>query len=741
MPRRKTSIDCNHLINFKHNLSPDLESSSTTRKNPSNHYHRRHKPKKYDPNKEAAQRAENWMRQKLHSSFYLHSSALHSFVVTRSKVDKQKGEDKPRYLRNPSGGGGKDKRNNHADCVVDWDTVKIVKVLAPTPDSSFDGSQISTQIQDGNDHTSTCALCLDTYVSPRITKCGHVYCFPCILRHFYVCDNDQRISDKSHANSMQYHRPRDSVAKCPCCFSYIQLSEIRPVQIVTIQSPKSRVGAGSNNNNNMSMTFQKCHRKRDCMVPFLPFQTNPTQNHQQQQPVSIRKRIDSNDLPNIYDSDAPFCRFNYLDMSMYIQHLQNDLSSLQLEMQSITEMYNNFKGQGVGSGDLDRYFITMAIEAVQVEHRSASTHVDEQTSLKKEQEIKYSSMNRIQVVPYSASSKLSCCNDASVEDDNELTKKKSSYRPRSNSMHLEPGTMYLDDDCVHFYQAADGQLSFLCSFNLKCLAHEFMDREQESTAMQSQISTDKSGGQHDNHDADFMKPPFPDIIQGQIIDVQSVHITPEIRNRMAFTSHLPLYIDINLVELNLTQYLSHRTREHFKHEFEQRKKKRQSLRNAEKRAKKMAEKEEFERIENLKRGIQTIDVNDEFFYPIRSSNEEEKDFVGEAFGPSLSSSRQEVPQSPNEVSSNNTNINNVHRSYGSVCASNGFFPTLDSSNNEAFPSLSTSTSTSNPTHVKIKNEGNKNVSPNIHKDPSTPQSKKKSKVVLFSTGGRRGYSK
>ena len=800
---RKTSIDCTHLLNFKTSIPSDTVSSSSTSSSRRN-YKNKHKQRKHDPKKQAAEREEKWTRQKLQSSFFLHSSASHSFVLARSpsklhhqQQQQQRGNgngnncshntslpsEKPRYLR--LHGLTQQNSSNDADAVVDWDAVRIVKVQVPTT-SYAHKDYVDAAI-------STCTICLDSFAAPRITKCGHVYCYSCILRHFHVSDNDNSMkkllaASTSAVTGSMNHRHRESIAKCPCCFNFIQLSEMKPVQFVTVQSPFRSSSNGSSGNGatakNVSMTFRKCHRKKGGLVPYLPFQTDtetnsgsPSKSAGDNDTVSIRKRVEANDIPSIKANDAPYCRFNYIDVTTYIQHLQNDLSSLQSEMESIIQMYKNLNiGMGnsattqasskiANNGNLDRYFVSMALEAVKGEHDAAVACSEEQLSLMNEQESRYANLNKVKVTPFQMNTVIQVKNDKSANttsvmnkdrsnsvcsvDSSESTKqkKKNNHRPRSNSMHLVPGTTYLDKDHVQFYQAVDGQLCFLCGFNLKCLAYEFMDKgpAKKITSGESKCELDS------NNESIQIRPPFPDVIHGQIIDVQTVHLTSEVRKRMPFTSHLPLYVDINLVELNLTQYLSPKTRDHFRGELEQRKKKRQAQRNSERKAKKKAQREEYERIEKLKEGMQSIDVNDEFFravLPETQQLQEEEVLVGEAFGPSISSTT--ASSSSQTISTSTPKLpevsyaNTIQRSYGSVCASNGFFPQVDASNDSAFPSLGASAfpslSTPSGTPVKAKNDSSQLSKIMKTQSPWVAKSKKKDKVVLFSTGGRRGYA-
>ena len=106
----------------------------------------------------------------------------------------------------------------------------------------------------------------------------------------------------------------------------------------------------------------------------------------------IRKGKDPNDILSIDNPNSPWCGFNYLDINTYVQHLQADfLTSLQCEMQLIaTDLYDNCKeSKIIGTtrnsksisknitSDLDRYFITVAIEAVQVKHNLPLSIVEE----------------------------------------------------------------------------------------------------------------------------------------------------------------------------------------------------------------------------------------------------------------------------------------------------------------------------------------------------------------------------
>ena len=81
------------------------------------------------------------------------------------------------------------------DKMLPWEDIAAVNVSAP----------IAIQ----------CPICLESPpLCPQITSCGHIFCFPCILRYLALGENQQR-SD--------YHK------KCPLCFAMISSKALRTV--------------------------------------------------------------------------------------------------------------------------------------------------------------------------------------------------------------------------------------------------------------------------------------------------------------------------------------------------------------------------------------------------------------------------------------------------------------------------------------------------------------------------------
>ncbi|KAL5333849.1 hypothetical protein BJX70DRAFT_379962 [Aspergillus crustosus] len=88
----------------------------------------------------------------------------------------------------------------NADVHLDWDSVLQVLVSAQTQGSS-------------------CPICLSTPVAPRMARCGHIFCLPCLIRFMHSTDDEKSLPEK-----------KARWKKCPICWDSIYISETRPVR-------------------------------------------------------------------------------------------------------------------------------------------------------------------------------------------------------------------------------------------------------------------------------------------------------------------------------------------------------------------------------------------------------------------------------------------------------------------------------------------------------------------------------
>ena len=113
--------------------------------------------------------------------------------------------DKARYVHANYRFIVKPDRNYHAQAVdadvyLEWDSILQILVSAET-------------------QATSCPICLSTPVAPRMAKCGHIFCLPCLIRYMHSTDDSNPTLEK-----------RARWKKCPICEDSIYISETRPVR-------------------------------------------------------------------------------------------------------------------------------------------------------------------------------------------------------------------------------------------------------------------------------------------------------------------------------------------------------------------------------------------------------------------------------------------------------------------------------------------------------------------------------
>ena len=104
-----------------------------------------------------------------------------------------------RFVVDPRGDYRKQVAN--ADENLDWSS-QVLQILA------------SAQSQ-----LDSCPICLSTPVAPRMAKCGHIFCLPCLIRYMHSTDDAGPVPEK-----------KTRWKKCPICFDSMSLTDMRPVR-------------------------------------------------------------------------------------------------------------------------------------------------------------------------------------------------------------------------------------------------------------------------------------------------------------------------------------------------------------------------------------------------------------------------------------------------------------------------------------------------------------------------------
>ncbi|KAF3008042.1 hypothetical protein E8E14_004997 [Neopestalotiopsis sp. 37M] len=89
---------------------------------------------------------------------------------------------------------------NDADKPLDWNSVQ--QIIASTESQS-----------------TSCPICLSDPVAPRMARCGHIFCLPCMIRFMNSTNDDEASS-----------RKETRFKKCPICEDSFKIAETRPVR-------------------------------------------------------------------------------------------------------------------------------------------------------------------------------------------------------------------------------------------------------------------------------------------------------------------------------------------------------------------------------------------------------------------------------------------------------------------------------------------------------------------------------
>ncbi|KAH8887717.1 hypothetical protein GQ53DRAFT_749395 [Thozetella sp. PMI_491] len=154
----------------------------------------------------------------------------------RSYHDYHHGPPSRSYRRNPSWGIGS---GHHAADKTRYVHANYRFVVSPTgnytaqavdADQHLDWSDVLQVLASAESQQTSCPICLSEPVAPRMAKCGHIFCLPCLIRFMNTSSSEEE------------KRPA-RWRKCPICEDTVVLPEVRPVRFYAGQEcPLPRPG-------------------------------------------------------------------------------------------------------------------------------------------------------------------------------------------------------------------------------------------------------------------------------------------------------------------------------------------------------------------------------------------------------------------------------------------------------------------------------------------------------------------
>lgn len=421
------------------------------------------------------------------------------------------------------------------DVLVDWDAIEQIRVS---------GHEISS-----------CPICLEQPTAAKMTRCGHIYCWPCILHYLALGEQTWR--------------------KCPICYESVHEKDLKSTR--TEKFPMYKVG--------QTITMQLMKKERGTIYAM---------------PKSLWEKREGN-MMSITDDARKSAGMKVLTADKeYIKNQIIDVERCELERKN-----REAETSEVAFIDSALHHLKAREENLMRRH-SSSSFASEPASPK----IECSQSDQIHIPAQNATEYICAFSNEEVPSNKQAqtdtptcTKtdpdvpseelaqtdtpsKEDSDEPEIGTImpedvlpleeaaenleipHLEGDSPKNINNSFYFYQAEDGQRIFLHALNARCLVKEY------------------GGLEHS-----------PQTITAKIVEMESVFMTEELRKRLRYLSHLPLTSEFQVAELDLRPpTLSRDTLNCFADDIEHRKRLRQKRVRYEKRWSKKIQDEEIRRL-------------------------------------------------------------------------------------------------------------------------------------------------
>lgn len=158
---------------------------------------------------------------------------------TRQYLENSYGRNSYRSRRQPTWGPGSgyhpiDKaRFVHANYRFIVSPTGNYATHATDADKHIDWNDVQQIIASTESQSTSCPICLSDPVAPRMAKCGHIFCLPCLLRFVHSTATEEESAPRKEARWK----------KCPICEDSFKIAETRPVRFYAGQeSPMPRPG-------------------------------------------------------------------------------------------------------------------------------------------------------------------------------------------------------------------------------------------------------------------------------------------------------------------------------------------------------------------------------------------------------------------------------------------------------------------------------------------------------------------
>ncbi|KAJ2702543.1 hypothetical protein FB645_004239 [Coemansia sp. IMI 203386] len=302
--------------------------------------------------------------------------------------------------------------------------------IANRPDMQLRWEWIERVIMPVTSEAVTCPICLSSPVAARVPKCGHVFCYPCILRYLSYAEKEEH-----------------GIRKCPVCWGAIVHDDLLPVHLwsvqyrtataVSIPGTQSSLQAAAKLSSGTFITMRLMKRLRGTTVclprsssarVYTPAIIEAQRLANKEDAVKREGVFDSRSFPWTFTEGAlPFAKCMLAGHDYCKSEYERELSELACELIE----------------EADDSMARMFIEA-------ATANVEQALSAVRN--------------PLAGDTKLE---ERASQEQTSLSSVRSADNTISDDLYK--------DDFLYFYQADDGQHIYMHPLYMRVLAHEYRD--------------------------------------------------------------------------------------------------------------------------------------------------------------------------------------------------------------------------------------------------------------------------
>ncbi|KAH0838119.1 hypothetical protein J3R83DRAFT_6365 [Lanmaoa asiatica] len=477
-----------------------------------------------------------------------------------------------RFIMNPTG----DYTVHFADPDIFFRWEDILQVFVPRASAyALTTSEKTLSLDEG---LTTCPICLSPPVVPRMTKCGHVFCFPCILHYLSLSDN------------LKW-------ARCPICFDSVNANQLKSVKLFG-----GSTSSGEECDNRVSGSSSSCSLGD-------PFETTPRTGSFMRMRLMQRPQITTLALPRskTWPSDllpphqAPFhflpdvynfAKFMLATPQYLIADLSKDLDMLSVERRSMMAMKDELsivyidaaeeelRHQIAKAAALESLLLIRTIDKARKEYEDLQRHYAHITSRGERVDIEPAGLHETPDA-FLATQHLPSYTNNQPLDTTSLVKPElaaqpnRSPQPTSNRNHRQRRNLNPpppSTQTYYYYQAASGLPVFLHPLDIKILFSHYNGYAS-----------------------------FPDEITVRVESAAEGTVNDDLRKRCKYLAHMPEGADVVFIEADLEGVVGLDGLKNFEGALKLRTARRKEKEKKDDRARGRAEEKEKEKVKLLSR--------------------------------------------------------------------------------------------------------------------------------------------